>query len=111
MVDHTTSDSAVVITMMLINEGDVPGAEVVQLYVADCEAGYDRPDQNLRAFIKVPLVAGASQTLRFTLSHDDFAYFCPRANSWRVRGGNYELRLGSSSRDIRLRRTVSITEQ
>ncbi len=111
VVDHTTSDSAVVITMMLINEGDVPGAEVVQLYVADCEAGSDRPDQNLRAFIKVPLVAGASQTLRFTLSHDDFAYFCPRANSWRVRGGNYELRLGSSSRDIRLRRTVSITEQ
>jgi beta-glucosidase len=110
VVEPTASDSAVVITMMLINEGEVAGAEVVQLYVADRQAGSDRPDQALRAFIKVSLEAGARQALRFTLRRDDLAYFCPKANSWRVRGGDYDVRLGSSSRDIRLRGTVHITE-
>ena len=110
VVEPTASDSAVVITMMLINEGEVAGAEVVQLYVADRQAGSDRPDQALRAFIKVSLEAGARQALRFTLRRDDLAYFCPKANSWRGRGGDYDVRLGSSSRDIRLRGTVHITE-
>ena len=71
---------------------------------SDRQAGSDRPDQSLRAFTKVSLDAGARQALRFTLSRDDFAYFCPEANCWRVREGDYEIRLGSSSRDIRAAR-------
>jgi len=95
----------------LTNEGNVEGAEVVQLYVADRQAGSDRPDQSLRSFTKVSLEAGARQALRFTLNRDDFAYFCPEVNSWRVLEGEYEIRLGSSSRDIRLRDTVHIPER
>lgn len=96
------------ITLDLVNEGSRAGAEVVQLYLADLEAEADRPEQALKRFAKVALQPGERQTVSFTLDTEDCAFFCPAADSWRTRTGDYEVRVGSSSRDIRLRRLISL---
>lgn len=90
------------------NVGDRPGSEVVQLYVCDLDSTVYRPDRELRAFAKVHLEPGTSDTVRLTLDDRAFAFYDVDAQRWRVEGGHYEFLLGASSRDIRHRLTVEI---
>lgn len=96
--------------MNLANCGDVAGAEVVQLYITDQQAGADRPAQSLKGFVKVHLEAGQSRRVSMRLPVCELAIFCPDANQWQIRGGGYLVRLGSSSRDIRLQQAFFIEE-
>jgi beta-glucosidase len=105
------SGDSLQVTLQLCNEGDMAGAEVVQLYLADLQAESDRPDQALKAFAKVLLQPGERREVSFTLGARDVAIFCPDSGAWRVREGNYEIRIGSSSRDIRLCHVIEITDQ
>jgi len=110
---HLTSDSvspgdSLEVSFDLVNEGDRAGAEVVQLYLADLQSEPDRPAQALKAFAKIPLAPGERRPVSFTLTHADFAIFEPETGEWQARQGAYEIRVGSSSRDIRLRQGVSL---
>lgn len=91
------------ISARLHNTGDVAGTEVVQLYVADLEAGKDRPEQALKGFARVSLEPGEMREFTIELPLSELAVFCPRAEAWKAQPGQYEIRLASSSRDIRLR--------
>ncbi len=85
------------------NRGDRDGAEVVQLYVGDPESSVPRPPRELRAFEKRFLRAGESARIRFELQVRDLAWFCESPLGWRAEPGGFEIEIGSSSRDIRLR--------
>lgn len=98
-----TAGDTLVASAEIANTGDVAGAEVVQLYIADLEPGEERPPQALAAFCKVHLEAGEQRRIEFELPLSRLDVFCPRAATWQVKPGDYELRLASSSRDIRLR--------
>jgi beta-glucosidase len=101
-----SSASSVDIELTVTNTGDRAGHEVVQLYVADLESSVQRPVQELRAFEKLRLEPGESRRVRLQLTDRDFAFWHPRVQRWVVEGGEFELRIGSSSRDIRLRAVV-----
>ena len=103
--DRPTVDGDVV-TVRVTNTGDVDAAEVVQLYVAPTVPG-DDPVQELKGFRKVFLAPGESATARFELDERSFAHWDVAAHDWRVRAGDYELRIGASSRDVRERLTVT----
>ena len=87
------------------NTGARDGAEVVQLYVRDCYASVVTYDSVLRGFEKVFLKAGETKRVTFEVSRAD-VQILDRNMKWTVEPGDFELRLGASSEDIRLRRTV-----
>jgi beta-glucosidase len=90
------------------NAGDVPGKEVVQLYVGDKEASLPRPPKELKAFAKVALRPGESTTVSFVLDQRALAFYDPYQMQWRVEAGEFDILVGSSSRDIRARATVNL---
>jgi len=91
------------------NTGDYDGKEVVQLYVRDIESDVVRPIKELKGFEKVTLKKGEQKTIQFTLMPSDFQYYCTAYNCWRADSGDYEILIGSSSRDIRLVKRVKLT--
>lgn len=90
------------VTVDITNTGKVAAKEIVQLYVHSAHAGVSRPEQELRGFEKVALEAGETKTVRFMLDSRAFAYWETRIHDWYVESGAYQIRVGASSRDIRL---------
>ncbi len=100
----------VTVQIEIENTGSQAGKETVQLYVGDLESSLIRPPAELKAFKKVELQPGESQTIRFDLNERSFAYYHPEQHDWVVEPGLFEICLGSSSRDIRLSGVIEITE-
>ncbi len=96
------------VTLTVTNNGTREGAEIVQLYVAKPDAKIFRPAQELKGFVKVHLQPGESQTVTIPLDDKAFRYWNAQTNRWEVEGGQYELRVGASSADIRLTAAVDI---
>ncbi|MCP4242386.1 MAG: beta-glucosidase, partial [bacterium] len=95
-------------TVTVTNRGKTAGKEVVQLYIAAPEASLPKPESELRAFAKTRLLAPAeSQTLSFTLTVTDLASFDPEAHQWVADAGQYTLKIGASSTDIRAQKHFS----
>ena len=90
------------------NTGSRAGAEVVQLYIHDGHSKIDRPAHELRAFQRVELKPRESKTVEFMLNRDAFSYWNPDTKAWQLEPGTFEVQLGASSRDIRLRENVEL---
>jgi beta-glucosidase len=96
------------VSLTVTNTGRRDGAEVVQLYVAPRTGGAYRPDQELKAFAKVALAAGAAGRVTLRLDRRSLAHYDPEAGDWVVEAGAYEIRVGASSRDVRLSAVVEV---
>lgn len=92
------------------NAGERPGAEVVQLYVSDEVASVAVPEQLLRGFEKVRLEPGERRDLVFDLDAEALALI-DASGRWVVEPGGFELRIGSSSADVRLRGRFELAER
>jgi beta-glucosidase len=88
------------------NTGKRAGAEVVQLYVHDGHAKIDRPAHELKSFARVELKPGEKKTVSFTLDPRAFQYWSPETKQWQADPGTFEIQIGASSRDIRLKAPV-----
>ena len=96
------------VAFTVVNTGDRAGTEIAQLYVCDPDASVYRPEQELRGFARVELGPGASQRVELELGARAFAYWHEGLGDWDVEGGEFELRIGASSRDIRLAATITL---
>jgi beta-glucosidase len=105
---HAAGDLAVTATCAVANTGPRAGIETVQLYVGDPVASVARPVRELRAFTKVALEAGASTTVRLELGSRDLSYWSVQRHDWVLEGGDFEIAVGSSSRDLRLVTTIDV---
>jgi beta-glucosidase len=103
--DTFSDQDSLRISVTVTNSGEIAGKEVVQLYVRDESASVVRPVKELRGFALQP---GESRKVTFTLSERDFAFYSQRHGRWLAESGNFELLVGSSSRDIRERRQVTL---
>jgi beta-glucosidase len=101
-------DLVVEVTCQVTNTGDRRGSEVVQLYVRDPKASVARPVRELKAFAKVDLDPGETTAVEFALNARDLSYWSTTQNGWALEGGEFELAVGSSSRDLRLTTTLDI---
>jgi beta-glucosidase len=90
------------------NTGDTAGSEITQLYIAPPSGDVYRPAQELKGFSKVKLEAGEISTVVITLAKRGFAHYDPEQKDWLVEAGNYEIRVGASSRDIRLKKQIEV---
>lgn len=91
------------------NIGDREGKEVVQVYVSDLQSSLTRPPKELKVFKKIFLHPGESQEVEFILDHRSFAFYDPLQRQWIVEPGEFEILVGSSSRDIRARRFLTLS--
>jgi beta-glucosidase len=105
---HQTGDLVVQVTCRVTNTGGRRGKEVVQLYVRDAEASVARPVRELKAFAKVDLDPGETTVIDFSLTARDFSSWSTKVGGWVLEGGEFELAVGASSRDLRLTATVDI---
>ncbi len=96
------------VSVNVTNTGDVPGKEVVQLYVADRESSVFRPVRELRGFEKVFLNPGETRTVSFTLGKRAFAYWDTTLHDWYVESGSFAVQIGRSSREIVLEKEVEV---
>lgn len=90
------------------NTGDRTGAEVVQLYVQDLAADVFKAEKELKGFQKIFLKPGEEKEVEMILDKRSFAHYDISQSAWEVLTGTYEILLGSSSSDIRLRETLEI---
>ncbi|GIM92150.1 beta-glucosidase family protein [Paractinoplanes toevensis] len=105
------------VSCTVTNTGAVSGREVVQLYVGDPDAAVRRPVRELRGFEKIALAPGESTRVTFDLVGRDFSYWDVAADrgdgrfgAWRLEGGEFVIEVGASSRDIRLRTSISLPD-
>ncbi|WP_319232004.1 glycoside hydrolase family 3 C-terminal domain-containing protein [Draconibacterium orientale] len=91
------------------NTGNYDGKEVVQLYLRDVKSDLIRPLKELKGFEKIDLKKGEEKVVSFKLEPRDFQYFSTKYKCWKADSGDFEILLGSSSRDIRLSQKVNLT--
>ena len=91
------------VTVQVTNTSDMAGAEVLQLYVRDVESTLRRPLKELKGFEKVFLLPGESQMVTFELDQRALAYYDSSQGGWVAEPGQFEILIGASSQDIRLK--------
>lgn len=89
------------------NTGTVDGNEVVQLYINDVVSSVITPLKLLKGFERISLKAGETKTVSFNLDFDSFRLL-NKDLEWVVEDGEFEIMIGSSSKDIRLCETIKI---
>ncbi len=94
------------VSLKVTNTGCMAGAEVVQLYVSDPECSVPRPSKELKGFRKVYLKPGETKKVKLTLSTEDFCYYSNEKSDWVYEDGDFDLLIGSSLRDIRLKARI-----
>lgn len=97
----------VTVSVEIVNTGDRPGSEVVQVYLRDIEASLERPDKELGGFEKIHLAPGETRTVAIALAPRTFSFWDPRTHAWVTEPGAFEVLVGSSSADIRASLRVS----
>ena len=108
--DHLKIDSRNrVVTFDVKNTGKRAGKEVAQLYIGDPQCSVDRPARELKAFQKIALAPGERKTVRFQLDDRALSFYDTANRRWTAEPGDFDVLVGSSSRDIRLKGTLTVT--
>ncbi|HVB36452.1 MAG TPA: glycoside hydrolase family 3 C-terminal domain-containing protein [Candidatus Acidoferrales bacterium] len=93
------------------NVGSRTGTEIVQLYVGiPSTTAVPEPPKQLKGFVRVTLRPGQTSPVHLDLDPRSFSYWDVAASHWAILPGTYQILIGSSSRDIRLRGAVRITK-
>ncbi len=103
-----TANDTIHFSLQLTNNGKMAGAEVVQLYVQDVQPKVTKASKELKAFQKVFLQPGESRKVELDIPVSSLAYFDESVNQWVVSSGQYKLLMGSSSRDIRGEKLITV---
>ncbi len=90
------------------NTGEMAGAEVVQLYIRDKISSVVRPVKELKGFEKIKLQPGESKKVSFKIGHEELKML-DKDLHWVVEPGEFEIMIGSSSEDIRLKGILTVT--
>jgi beta-glucosidase len=107
--DELVNGATASITVHVTNTGARDGAEVVQLYVANPPANGEPPHQ-LFAFAKVRLSHGETQSVKLSLDRRAFSVYDPADRRWEIKPGTYGILVGTSSRNLPLKGTITIQE-
>ena len=91
------------------NSSNVDGDEVVQLYVRDLLSSIAQPIKQLKGFQRISLKAGESKEISFDINKDALQMLNQNMK-WVVEPGEFRIMIGASSRDIRLREVLTVTE-
>ncbi len=94
------------VTFTVENTGRVFGSEVVQCYVHHKNPGIFKANRQLKGFDKIHLKPDQKMKVTMFLDARSFSYFNTDINDWVIENGEYEIQIGASIEDIRLRKSV-----
>ena len=97
------------VSLNVKNTGKFAGEEVVQLYLRDKFASLVRPVKELKDFQKIKLNAGETKTVNFTIDKEKLSFYNQKLE-WIAEAGDFDLMIGSSSADIRLKHTFELVD-
>ncbi len=106
--EQANADEGIDVTFTVTNTGSRAGKEVAQLYVKDVESTPYRPEKELKGFQKIALEAGESKEITLHLDRRAFAYYNVDEKAWVVESGEFEILVGTNSRQLPLHATVTI---
>lgn len=98
------------VSVRITNTGKIEGDEVVQLYLNDEVSSVTTYTQVLRGFERINLKPGETKEVKFTLTPQDLGLW-NKHNEFVVEPGFFEVRVGSSSQDIKLKERFEIVER
>ena len=100
-------DNKLNLTFKIKNISDVKASEISQVYISFAdESKVCRPDKVLKAFAKTQIEPHETKTVKMKLSRDSFEYFSTKLNKFVIEKGRYKILVASSSKDIRLHKTL-----
>ena len=105
---EATAQDVIKVDVDVRNTGQMNGDEVVQLYIRDFNKGYVHPMSELRGFKRVSIASNETKTVTIELPVSSIAYFDTALDDFKVIPGKYEILVGSSSDDIRLKSAITI---
>jgi beta-glucosidase len=85
------------------NCGNCVGSEVVQLYVSDRVSTVSKPYKELINFDKIEINPGEKRTVEFNVCNSELSYYNTVLKKWITEPGVYDILIGASAADIRLR--------
>ena len=106
-LDANENDGVINVSVNIKNVGNMKAKEVVQLYVHREGSINDRPYKELKGFNKVELEPGEEKNVLISVPRKELCYFDINKNSWADDDSKVELLVGSSSKDIRLRKILN----
>jgi beta-glucosidase len=102
-------DQEINLSLKVKNIGKAIGKEVVQVYISKTNSEIDRPLKELKGFSKTGLLnTDESANLNIVIPISDFSYWNEEINNWSIENGEYNILVGSSSRDIKLEKKIRI---
>jgi beta-glucosidase len=105
-VENVSKQALYEVGFKVTNLGNRPGAEVAQLYIHAIDPPIERSPAELKGFAKVHLEPGETKVVHLSLDRSALAYFNPAHRAWEANPGAYEIEVGASSRDIRLKQRI-----
>lgn len=94
----------------ITNRSDADGKEVSQVYVKDVFCMVSRPEKELKGFSKDFIKAGETKRVSVRLDRRAFAYYNVAMDDWHVENGEFEILVGASSRDLRLKGKIVVEQ-
>ena len=107
--DSAGSSDTVLVRVDVTNSGKRAGDEVVQMYVEHVGSSVERPIRDLRGYRRLTLAPGETRTATFPLAISSLAYWDESGHRWVVEPDQVRIRVGASSADLRLGKTIQIT--
>ncbi|MEN8122746.1 MAG: glycoside hydrolase family 3 C-terminal domain-containing protein [Bacteroidota bacterium] len=101
--EEITQNDTLEISVMVKNSGEKDGDEVVQLYISDKAASVEREVKSLKGFKRVSLKAGESKEVTFKIDKSHLSFYDVDSKKWVAEPGEFEILIGASSKDIRLK--------
>jgi beta-glucosidase len=107
-VQNLAETGKISVSFQVKNTGKKAGSEIAQLYLSDKECSVERPVKELKGSRKVYLEPGQSTRVALELNPRDFAFWDVESHNWKVEPGVFEVLVGASSVDIRLRSDIEL---
>lgn len=95
------------VSFTLTNTGKYSGEEVVQLYLKDEVASLVRPVKELKDFKKIFLQSGESKQVTFIIDKEKLSFYNQNLQ-WTTEPGEFNIMIGTSSEDIRLKQVFEL---
>lgn len=102
-------DEKIEASVTIANTGKYDGEEIIQLYLRDLVASISRPVKELKDFQKISLKAGESRTITFIIDKEKLSFYNNQLQ-WVAEPGEFELMIGASSQDIRVKERFEMVE-
>ncbi len=98
---------SILVSFTLTNTGKIAGEEVAQLYLHNKHASVVMPVKALKDFKKIMLMPGESKKIQFKVNKEKLSFFNSNLK-WDSEPTDFELMIGSSSEDIRLKTSFEL---